>query len=68
MRILSWNINGLRAIIKNRGFGTLTRLLKFLQAGATHSPPHYSAWHRNYKTYICICLLCPMLWLESKAH
>ena len=38
MRILSWNINGLRAIIKNRGFGTLTRLLKFLQAGAPHSP------------------------------
>ena len=34
MRILSWNINGLRAIIKHRGFGTLPQLLTYLEAGA----------------------------------
>ncbi len=38
MRILTWNINGLRAIIKHRGFGTLTRLLTVLRAGAWCGP------------------------------
>ncbi|KAK9827629.1 hypothetical protein WJX81_000675 [Elliptochloris bilobata] len=32
MRIITWNINGLRAIIKHRGFGTLSNLLDFLHA------------------------------------
>ena len=32
MRIVSWNINGLRAVLK-RGFGDIASLLDFLEAG-----------------------------------
>lgn len=32
MRIVTWNINGLRAVLK-RGFGDIASLLDFLKAG-----------------------------------
>ncbi len=34
MRIVTWNINGLRACLRRRFNGKLTNLLSFLDAGA----------------------------------
>lgn len=39
MRIVTWNINGLRAVTK-RGVGDLATLLDSLQAGDGHSTIH----------------------------
>ena len=34
MRLLTWNVNGIRAIVQKRGlFGTVLNLLQFSQSG-----------------------------------
>lgn len=59
MRVLTWNVNGLRAVL-NRRFGTTRSLLQYLKAGmAKHAVLHTharSVRSRTADTTDVICL------------
>ena len=67
MRVVTWNINGLRACLRRRFNGKLANLLNFLEAGAL-SCPMPPVLTDPLKGVLVADEIMFMLWLSLKLH